>query len=256
MNNNTNTSLSAVIITYNEERNIERCLQSIVDVVDEILVVDSFSNDKTLEICSKYGAKILQRKFDGYGSQKQFATSQAKFDYILSLDSDEELTPALRSSILMVKEKWTHDCYSFNRRNYYCNKAIRFCGWYPDRQVRLYNRLKIGWNNKAVHESIQTGDRQSILHLKGELNHFTCNSEIEHQEKEKKYARMNAEILAKKKSRILFITPYIKGAFRFFKTYVIKFGFLDGYYGWIISKTLAKSSFYKYYWANKIQKNK
>jgi len=248
---NTNSFISTTIITFNEERNIERCLKSLLPVSDEIIIIDSFSTDNTLEICARYGAKIFQHKFEGYGSQKQFASSQATYNHILSIDADEELSPQLISSILAIKDNWTHDSYSFNRRNYYCNKPIRFCGWYPDRQVRLYNRLKTGWNDNQVHEFIAPTDKHVVKHINGDLNHFTCNSIIEHQYKEEKYARLNADILINKKKRVLFFTPYLKGTFRFFKTYILKLGLLDGYYGWMISKTLAKSSFYKYYWAYK-----
>ena len=110
--------LSVVIITKNEERNIERCFKSIVDVADEIIVVDSFSTDNTIALCEKYDVRVIQRKFEGYGSQKQFATEQANFDYVLSLDADEELSKELKASILTVKEKLSYDCYSFNRRNF------------------------------------------------------------------------------------------------------------------------------------------
>jgi len=132
--------LSVVIITYNEERNIARCLQSVIDVADEIVVVDSFSTDKTVALCAKYNARVIQRKFDGYGNQKHFATTQANFDYVLSLDADEELTKELKESILIAKESPEYDCYSFNRKNFYCNKPIRFCGWYPDKQSRYKSK--------------------------------------------------------------------------------------------------------------------
>lgn len=243
--------LSATIITYNEERNISRCLNSIIGIADEILVVDSFSTDRTEEICKQNNVRFIQRKFDGYGNQKRFATEQAKFDYILSLDADEELSEELRNSILKEKEAWNAPCYSFNRKNIYCNKAIRFCGWYPDKQIRLYNKLHFNWNNKNVHESIEVSENQGLIHLKGDLNHYTCYSITEHQEKEKKYARMNAENLIKKGKHISFFVPYFKGAFRFVKTYLFQLGILDGYYGFVISKTLAGSSFLKYSLARK-----
>jgi len=248
--------LSVIIITYNEERNIGRCLESLTGIADDILVVDSFSTDKTEEICKQNGARFIQREFDGYGNQKRFATKHAKFDYILSLDADEALSPELKSSIYEEKDKWSKPYYSFNIRNHYCGKAIRYCGWYPDKHVRLFNRSVTNWTQKEVHESIAVNENKDVKHLKGDLLHFTCSTITEHQEKEKKYARMNADILAKKGKNIMWITPYIKGAFRFFKTYIIKLGILDGYYGLIISKTLAKSSFYKYAWARNAIRNK
>ena len=248
--------LSVIIITYNEERNIGRCLASLTGIADDILVVDSFSTDKTEEICQQNGARFIQRRFDGYSNQKRFATEHAKFDYILSLDADESLSLELKSSIYAEKDKWSKPYYSFNIRNHYCGTAIKHCGWYPDKHVRLFNRSVTNWTQKEVHESIAVNENKDVKHLKGDLLHFTCSTITEHQEKEKKYARMNADILAKKGKNILWITPYIKGAFRFFKTYIIKLGVLDGYYGLIISKTLARSSFYKYSWARSAIRNK
>lgn len=250
---NRRMKLSVVIITKNEERNIERCLQSVIDVADEIVVVDSFSTDETVGLCEKYNIRVIQRKFDGYGNQKHFATAQASFNYVLSLDADEELSPELKESILAAKENPEYDCYSFNRRNFYCNKPIRFCGWYPDKQIRFFDRRKANWNDKEVHESIEA-QKEIVFHLKGDLNHYTCSSVSEHQEKEKKYARMNADILIKRGKTVSYLTPYLKGSFRFFKTYILKLGVLDGYYGFMISKTLANSSFSKYALARKIKR--
>jgi (heptosyl)LPS beta-1,4-glucosyltransferase len=238
--------LSVVIITFNEERNIERCLKSILPIADEIVVVDSFSTDRTMHICKQYNTRFIQRAFDGYGTQKQFATAQASFNYILSLDADEELSEELKDSILKKKDNFDAACYSFNRKNIYCGKAIRYCGWYPDKQIRLYNKTYINWNDKNVHESITVPINEKLIHLKGDLEHYTCSSIAEHQQKEGKYARMNAENLIASKDCISFLTPYLKSGFRFFSTYILLLGILDGYYGFVISKTLAKSSFLKY----------
>lgn len=248
--------LSATIITYNEEHNISRCLESIIGIADEILVVDSFSTDRTEEICRQSNVRFIQRKFYGYGNQKRFATEQAKFDYVLSLDADEALSDELRKSILDEKKICSSSYYSFNRRNYYCGTPIRHCGWYPDRHIRLFNKSITNWTKKDVHESIVVLEKKEVILLKGDLLHYTCSTITEHQEKEKIYARMNANILAQKKQSILWLTPYLKSGFRFFKTYILKLGVLDGYYGLMISKTLAKSSFYKYEWARKEMKNK
>lgn len=244
--------LSVVIITKNEEKNIERCLKSILEVADEIIVVDSFSTDNTMALCEKYDVRVIQRKFEGYGSQKQFATEQANFDYVLSLDADEELSLELRKSILAAKESSEYDCYSFNRRNFCCNKAIRFCGWYPDKQIRLFNKRLLNWNDRTVHELIEVSNKQLISHLSGDLNHYTCSSFAEQREKGEKYAKISAEIIAKKKKSISWVTPCLKYCFVFFKTYVIKLGMLDGYSGLEISRISAKSSFSKYTLARKI----
>lgn len=246
--------LSVVIITKNEERNIERCLQSVIDVADEIVVVDSFSTDKTVALCAKYNARVIQRKFDGYGNQKHFATAQANFDYVLSLDADEELSTELKESILIAKENTEYDCYSFNRRNFYCDKPIRFCGWYPDKKIRLFDKRKVNWNDRTVHELVEVSDAQIISHLSGDLNHYTCSSFAEQQLKGEMYARISADIIAAKGKSIFWVTPGIKYCFVFFKTYFVKLGILDGYSGLEISQISAKSSFLKYALARKIIK--
>lgn len=249
-------TLSIVIITYNEERNIERCIKSVINIADEIVVVDSYSTDRTVEICHQYNVKVVKNKFESYGKQKRFAAEQAKFDYILSLDADEALSSELNNSIEREKKLWSKPCYSFNRRNFYCGTPIRYCGWYPDRHVRLFDRNVTNWTKKDVHESIDVHSKKMIKHLNGDLLHYTCSTMAEHKEKEKKYARMNGESIAMKNQNIFFLTPYIKGSFRFFKIYIIKLGILDGFYGFEISKTLAKSSFLKYSVARKLLKTK
>ncbi len=239
--------LSAVIITYNEERNIERCLLSIMNIVDEILVVDSFSTDNTVDICNRYNVKVLQHAFEGYGMQKRYATEQAKYDYVLALDADEELSEELKKSVLRMKESGVNaPYYSFNRLNIYCGKPIKHGGWYPDRQIRIFNRRETTWSVRNVHESVECISGVKPEHLTGDLNHYTTYSIEEHKAKERKYAAINAKALVEKKKPISFLTPYVKGGFRFLKTYVLKLGFLDGYYGWVIAGTLAKSSYLKY----------
>ena len=242
-------SLSVVIITYNEQKNIARCLASVQNVADEILVIDSYSTDDTQNICQQFNVRFLQHEFKGYGEQKQYAVGMATFDYILSLDADEELSPELQRAIVQEKLNWKSDCYTFNRKTFYCLKPIMHCGWYPDKQMRLFNRRSARWDDRKVHEKILIAESTKPIHLTGDLNHYTCSSITEHQEKERKYARMNAEILIHKNKRILPGIPYIKGIFRFFKIYVLKLGILDGYYGFVISKTLATSSYWKYKWA-------
>ena len=245
-------ALSVAIITYNEEKNIERCLKSVVPISDDIVVVDSFSTDNTRAICAKYNVKVVQHKFEGYGTQRQLATQHTKHTYVLSLDADEELSPELQQSILDISRNLKATCYSFDLRNHYCNQFIRYCGWYPNTKIRLYNKRELDWNTNSVHETIDTNNQHTIVHLTGYLNHYTCASISQHWEKEKKYALIAAEALAKKGKPICILLPYLKSAFKFIKIYIIKLGFLDGYYGYVISKTLAYSTFLKYQQARRI----
>lgn len=134
--------LSVVIITFNEESNLARCLESVKDIADELIVVDSYSTDNTVSIAQKFAATVVQRAFTGYTDQKDFATRQASNDWILSLDADEAVTPELIKSILAVKASPENNVYQMSRLTNYCGKWIRHCGWYPDKQTRLYNRTK------------------------------------------------------------------------------------------------------------------
>ena len=122
--------ISAIIITFNEEKNIERCILSVQKVADEILVVDSFSKDKTRAICEKYGVRFLEHVFEGHIQQKNWAKSQAQFDYILSLDADEALDEKLTESILKVKHNWTSSAHKMNRMTNYCGQWVKHTSWY------------------------------------------------------------------------------------------------------------------------------
>lgn len=146
--------LSVVIITLNEEKNIERCLKSILSVADEIVVVDSFSTDKTKEICHKYNVKFIQHEFEGYIEQKNLALTQAKFQHVLSLYADEALDERLQKNILSIKNNWKHDGYYMNRLTNYCGEWVHHCGWYPDRKLRLFDSTKGNWTGINPHDKI------------------------------------------------------------------------------------------------------
>src|SRR5580700_10455407 len=143
--------ISTVIITFNEERNLARCLDSVKNIADEIIVVDSYSTDNTAAIAAAYNARFIQNEFAGYSQQKNFATQQASYDWILSLDADETLSAELINSIMEVKSAPQFSAYQIPRLTNYCGKWIRHCGWYPDKQTRLYDRTKGCWEEKKVH---------------------------------------------------------------------------------------------------------
>ena len=146
--------LSAVIITYNEEEHLEKCLNSLIDVADEIIVVDSFSTDKTKEICIAKGARFVEHKFDGHIEQKNYAISQAKNQYVLSLDADEALTEALKIEVKNIINNWEYDAYVFNRLTNYCGTWIKHSGWYPDKKLRLWDVTKGKWGGENPHDMV------------------------------------------------------------------------------------------------------
>ncbi|MFN9801337.1 MAG: glycosyltransferase family 2 protein, partial [Bacteroidota bacterium] len=151
-------TISAAIITYNEEKNIRRCLESLQGVADEIVVVDSGSTDSTAALCSAYGVRILVHPFEGHIQQKNYALNQCTGDWILSLDADEALSPELRASVLRVKNHLTSPAYQVNRLTNYCGHWVRYCGWYPDRKVRLVQRGKARWTGVNPHDRLEALD--------------------------------------------------------------------------------------------------
>lgn len=235
-------TISAVIITYNEAENIGLCIESMKNIVDEIIIIDSYSTDKTLEITQTYNCQFFQCKWDNYSSAKNFGNSKATKDYILSIDADEQLSAELQKSILQFKKTQTENAaYCFNRRNYYCGKIIRHGGWYPDTKTRLWPNSMGIWRG-LVHEQVHFNRQLPVVHLKGDLLHFTYHSIAHHKQKVKRYA----EFAAQNNTKSSFIKAVLSSSFRFLKTYIIKLGFLDGYYGFTIARLSALEAFLKY----------
>ena len=239
-------NLSVVIITYNEEKNIERCILSVRDIADEILVVDSFSTDRTEEICLKHGVRFVKHAFEGYIEQKNWAKDQAAYDFILSLDADEALSNELRASILSVKQNPTFDGYDFNRLTNYCGQWIRHCGWYPDRKLRLWDRRKGSWKGENPHDEFFLVEGSKKQHLTGDLLHFSFYTVEQHISTINKFSSIKARVMYEKGRKPNWIAMMVSPAFKFFRDYIIKLGFMDGYFGYLICRNSAYSNFLKY----------
>ncbi len=236
--------LSAVIITLNEEANIERCLKSL-DWVDEILVVDSGSTDRTVEICEKYGTRVLKTEWLGFGRTKHFAVSQARNDWIFSIDADEEVTPRLRDAIRkLLSNPEPRVAYRIKRIPYYLGRRIRFSGWQNDYPLRLFNRQYGNFNFKDVHEAVQFNG--SVRRLDAPLNHFTYPSVSSHIQKMDRYTTLSVQETVQKHRRITVPGAVLRACFRFFKMYVLKCGFLDGRVGFILCFNSAFGIYLKY----------
>jgi glycosyltransferase involved in cell wall biosynthesis len=239
--------LSAVIITFNEETNISRCINSLIGVADDILVVDSFSTDKTRALAEQLGARFIQNKFDGHIQQKNFAIQSASSDYVLSLDADEELSAELRTSILQVKQSWASDAYAFNRLNFYCGKFIRHGNWYPDRKTRLWDRRKGKWGGENPHDTVIMDSGISPKWLKGDLLHYTYRSISQHVAQMNKFSEIAAnEAFRKGKKTSVLAHLVINPFFLFFKNYFLRLGFLDGYEGFVVAYHASYYRFLKY----------
>jgi glycosyltransferase involved in cell wall biosynthesis len=247
--------ISAVIITYNEELFIEKCLASLEGVADEIIVVDSFSTDGTEEKCKKYNVRFIKHAFEGYRDQKNYALQFATYKHILSLDADEALSDELKKSILAAKDNWQYDGYLFNRRNNYCGTWIKYSEWYPDRQLRLFFVDHGAWGELNLHEKFLLAEGAKIGKLKGDLLHWPFASRRDHLDKMKRYSVIGAREfhLAGKKANIF--TPYIHLTWGFFRSYIFNKGFLDGRNGYLICSLYAKSSFNKYKLLRRLNRN-
>jgi glycosyltransferase involved in cell wall biosynthesis len=246
--------ISAVIITYNEEMNIARCIDSLWAVADEIVVVDSYSTDRTKDICLQKGVHFMEHRFAGHIEQKNYALEQATYDHVLSLDADEALSPELTRSILEVKQNWQADGYTMNRLSSYCGQWIRHCGWYPDRKLRLWQRSKGNWGGRNPHDKVIMKDSASSRHLNGDLLHYTYHTISQHIQQVNFFTEIMAkEAVARGKKASLFKIIF-SPIFKFFHSYVIKLGWLDGYYGWVVSIISAHATFVKYVKMRELQK--
>lgn len=240
--------LSVVIITFNEEKNIERCLESLQGVADDIVIIDSFSTDKTEEICKSKGARFIQHKFEGHIEQKNWAITQAKYPHILSLDADEALDETLKKSILELKTNWKCEGYYMNRLTNYCGKWIYHCGWYPDRKLRIWDSRKGKWGGTNPHDKYELfdGNKNSAC-LKGNILHYSYYSIDEHRKQTDKFSTIAANALFTKGKKANLIKSYFSPVVKFLQSYFFQLGFLDGYYGFIICKISAHSTYLKYY---------
>jgi len=236
--------ISAAIITFNEERNIARALESL-RCCDEIVVVDSGSTDRTVELATKLGARVLDATWRGYAGQKNHATSCCEHDWILSLDADEALSEALEAEIWQIKKNGPEfDAYTMPRLAQYLGRWILHSGWYPDRKVRLYDRRIAKWVGDYVHESVIVEGR--VGHLNANILHFTCSSLSEHLRTLDRYTTLAAEQLVEQKTPVGWKELALDPAWTFFRTYVIQRGFLDGTEGLAIAYMAALYNFLKY----------
>lgn len=247
--------LSAVIITYNEEDNIERCLESLEKTADEILVVDSFSSDRTAEICKSKGVEFIQHSFEGHIEQKNYALSRASSDYVLSLDADEELSDKLIQSIRAAKQNWSANGYSVNRLTNYCGKWIRHCGWYPDKKIRLWDKRKGHWGGVNPHDHVVMEKNSRICHLQGDLLHYSYPTIRDHILQINNFSDIAARAAFERGRRSnLLLDVCLNPTLTFFKKYFLKLGIFDGYEGFVISTSTAYGKFLKYIKLRELEK--
>ncbi len=247
-------ALSAVVITWNEEENIGRCIDSLWRVADEIIVLDSYSFDNTVAIAKQKGATVKQDGFHGYIEQKNKALAMASHHYVLSLDADEVLSEELIESILAEKRGFRNGAYCMNRCNNYCGKFIKHGLWYPDRKLRLFDKRIASWGGMNPHDKIELEGNNRAVFLKGDILHYAYSSIDEYIIRNDEMSTIAAwslfEAGKKKHWSKIFLSP----AWSFFKGYILKLGFLDGRYGFVIATQTASQSFLKYQKLRRLQK--
>jgi glycosyltransferase involved in cell wall biosynthesis len=228
------SKISAIIITKNEEKHISACIHSLRNLVDEIIVIDAFSTDKTKNIAIEQGAKVVQKAWEGYSQNKNYGNTLAQNEWILSIDADEVISAELAQSIQQL-ELQKNTIYSFNRLNNYCGKWIRHSNWHPDWNIRLFHRQLAKWEGDFVHEKLNFPKTIKIQRLTGLLYHYSYTDDADHWQRIEKYAQLSAQQLLKDGKKANFIKLWLSPIARFIKTFFLKKGILDGKAGWTIS---------------------
>jgi len=236
--------VSAVIITYNEERVIGGCLASLTHIFDDIVIVDSYSTDNTKKICQSFtNVNFISHEWLGFAAQKNIANTFAKNDWIFSIDADEVISPELSKSIQSNINSGLKGVYSCKRLTNYCGKWIKHCGWYPDTKTRLFNKKEASWEG-IIHEELN--HKQSETLLNGNLLHYSFHSIEQHVAQVNKFSSLKAGVMLQKNKKASGLKAFSSSIVKFFSCYFFKLGFLDGFYGLVISYISAMSNFIKY----------
>ncbi|MBQ3709364.1 MAG: glycosyltransferase family 2 protein [Bacteroidales bacterium] len=239
--------ISVVIITMNEERNIERCLQSVLPIADEVVVVDSFSEDATEEICTQYNARFVSHAWEGYSGSKNFADGLASHELILSIDGDEALSETLTQSIKALKEREIADneVFAMNRLNNYCGRWIKGCGFYPDTKVRIWRKDFARWEG-LIHEWLVYESTPKTTLLKGDLLHYSWATPEDFRKQQFHFAELGAKSYYERGKKTSFLPWLFSPSINFIRTYIFKGGFLYGKTGLHICRTLRQANRHKY----------
>ena len=238
--------LSVVIITLNEEEHLEKCLSSVSNLADQILVLDSFSTDKTQEICAAAGVDFVQHAFDGYISQKNRALAMAKYDLVLSLDGDEALSEQAREEVIQIKSDRVADGYTFKRNNNYCGRWMRHTSLYPDRKLRLFDRRQASWGGYDPHDRIDMVAGSKVIHLSSDIRHWVYANKEEH--------LLKVDDFAARAARAYFdlgrpAAPWHKvmhAGWRYFDELILRAGFMEGHLGRQFASLSARYTYLKY----------
>lgn len=239
--------ISAVIITHNEEQNILAALES-VSWADEIVVIDSNSTDRGCQIATDYGAKVVVHDWPGFSDQKQFGVDAAVHDWIFSLDADERVSPQLKKEIEALRTATSKaDGYRIPRLSLYMGRWIHHSGWYPDKQLRLFDRRKGRWNGRRIHESVEMNTASKVGDLDSDIYHFGVENAAEHHKMiGERYAPLGARHMFENGITTSRLRVALAGPIAFLRSYVVKLGFLDGFPGFCIARFAAYHAYLKH----------
>lgn len=240
----TNSNISLVVITYNEERHLAQTIESCIGLVNEIIIVDSGSSDSTCQIAKGYDAKIMYNKFTGFGKQKQFAVSCASNDWVLCLDADETLSDTLKINIRELLNNPRDDAYNLTRCNKFMGKYLRHGAGYPDDGIRLFNKQTARWSDDIVHEKVIVDG--TIGKLSGDYLHDSVDTLDKYLSKQNRYTTMQAETMNANGKKFKLSKLVLSPIWHFIKYYFIKLGFLDGVPGLVHILIGSWNSFVKY----------
>lgn len=245
--------ISATIITRNEAHNLERCLKALEGVADEVVVVDSYSTDATVEIARRYGCRVSSREFHGFGSQRQYAAGLTKHSYVLSIDADEMLDERLRQSLIELKERgFDHRVYAITVQTYFCGEALAHSGYEPESRVRLFNKRYANWNLHDVGDSVTYPDSVMPAKVEGAIHHYRCSSLEEFNLKENRIAALRSKVIAASAGSVGSLTPWLRAAADYLHAHLADKAWLDGPTGLRIAARRAKTTLEAYRMARKI----
>lgn len=250
--------LSVVIISFNESRNIARCIDSVSPIAGEVLVLDSFSTDDTCELAKARGARVEQHAFDGHIQQKNRAWQMASNEWVLSLDADEALDDRLRDAIreAINTNAANIDGFTMNRLTNYCGHWVRHSGWYPDTKLRLFRKGKGAWTGTNPHDRFDLHDMTRVAHLPGDILHYSYYTREDHLKQIEYFSKIAAAELHAKGKRVGYPMMIAKVVAQYVKNLVLKLGFLDGATGFTIARLSARATWRKYTLLRELHANK
>lgn len=236
-------NISAVVITRNEEEMIGECIDSLLLVTNDIIIIDSGSTDRTEEICKSKGVRFYFKEWGGYSVNKNFGNEKSNNDWILSIDADERISPELAQSIENALQDTTNVAFDIRFKNNFCGKWIHYGSWITESHVRLFNKNKVKWGG-SIHETLEING--SVGKLKGFINHYTVRNMEKYIEKKNQYTSLQSNQLYKRGKKAPFYKIYLGPVFKFVSDYFFRLGFLDGFHGYLIAQENAHYVFLKY----------